>query len=187
MIHIFISKLDRLVISNQLAQAAHHGLTTQAKDMLVDWEKISIDNILDGAQWMSPWGGDEGLGQQRKLHGFHSLANILILGCIVNKVKLLLQRQCQDQIGIGAWVDWVYDIVHQHLITPHDTISWVKEAIQRWTLYSSLILRELALVEDATTLGKERSKGRDYKGTMTHPWLALQMHFENCGCSSMIM
>ncbi|KAJ8652834.1 hypothetical protein O0I10_011508 [Lichtheimia ornata] len=136
--HIFISKLDRLVISNQLAQAAHHDLTTQAKDMLVDWEKISIDNILDGAQWMSPWGGDEGLGQQ------------------LNKVKLLLQRQCQaandDQSGIGAWVDWVYDIVHQHLITPHDTISWVKEAIQRWTLYSSLILRELALVEDATTL-----------------------------------
>ncbi|CDH52053.1 origin recognition complex subunit 5 [Lichtheimia corymbifera JMRC:FSU:9682] len=132
--YIFISKLDRLVISNQLAQAADHDLTTQAKDMLVDWEKISIDNILDGAQWMSPWGGDQGLGQQ------------------LNKVKLLLQRQCQDQIGIGAWVNWVYDIVHQHLITPHDTISWVKEAIQRWTLYSSLILRELALVEDATTL-----------------------------------
>ncbi|KAJ8652249.1 hypothetical protein O0I10_012105 [Lichtheimia ornata] len=121
--HIFISKLDRLVISNQLAQAAHHDLTTQAKDMLVDWEKNSIDNILDGAQWMSPWGGNEGLGQQPN----------------------------NDQNGIGAWVDWVYDIVHQHLVTPHDTISWVKEAIQRWTLYSSLILREFALVEDDTT------------------------------------
>ena len=71
----------------------------------------------------------------------------------------MLQRQCQvadnNQSAIGAWVDWVYDIVHHYLITPHDTISWVKEAIQRWTLYSSLILRELALVEDATTLGKE--------------------------------
>ncbi|KAI7878959.1 hypothetical protein K492DRAFT_238219 [Lichtheimia hyalospora FSU 10163] len=137
-IHIFISKLDRLLTSNQLAQAAHHSLVTQAKDMLVDWEKINIDNILDGAQWMSPWGGDEGFGQH------------------LNKVKLLLQRQCQvadnNQSAIGAWVDWVYDIVHHHLITPHDTINWVKEAIQRWTLYSSLILRELALVEDATTL-----------------------------------
>ena len=65
-IHIFISKLDRLLTSNQLAQAAHHALVTQAKAMLVDWEKISIDNILDGAQWMSPWGGDEGLGLYRK-------------------------------------------------------------------------------------------------------------------------
>ncbi|CDS05088.1 hypothetical protein LRAMOSA07617 [Lichtheimia ramosa] len=137
-IHIFISKTDRLLTSNQLAQAAHYDLVSQAKEMLNDWEKISIDNILDGAQWMSPWGGDEGLGQQ------------------LSKVKLLLQRQCQatsnEENGIGAWVDWVYDIVHHHLITPHDTISWVKEAIQRWTLYSSLILRELALVEDATTL-----------------------------------
>lgn len=60
-------------------------------------------------------------------------------------------------------MDWVYDIVHHHLITPHDTISWVKEAIQRWTLYSSLILRELALVEDATTLGKERTQEEDIK------------------------
>lgn len=66
MIHIFISKADRLLTSNQLAQAAHYDLVTQAKEMLIDWEKISIDNILDGAQWMSPWGGDEGLGQQRE-------------------------------------------------------------------------------------------------------------------------
>ncbi|KAI9311117.1 RFX DNA-binding domain-containing protein [Dichotomocladium elegans] len=139
-LRMFIAKLHRCLLLNQLALSANRTLIANMSDMYDGWSQINLEDILDRADWMAP--GSKCLAPQ-----FAKVCKLLEPGAS--------RSGNRGDNAIGDWIEWINETVEGFMITPLDTIASSKEAIQIWLAITNLILRELQLQKHLSSASQD--------------------------------
>ncbi|KAI8372832.1 RFX DNA-binding domain-containing protein [Radiomyces spectabilis] len=130
---IFVAKFRRHLSLNHMAQAAAAILHRPAEITLMaeDWEKIDFGGVVDQALW--------------------------ICDCKNAEIEQILQRDVlhllRSKANLDRWMVWTENLVDRYMsryqsrqVTDCNQVLFqAKQLVLKWTLYSSLIMRDLTM------------------------------------------